>query len=55
MGELWCGTNIMEDILVDRDCNCIVSVSVKYLITGKTVFLIKYGDGNCDSGAIKIN
>lgn len=46
---------IIEDIVVDATCNCIVSGYVKYLKDGKTVALIKYGDGACDSWAIKVN
>jgi len=46
---------ILEDIVIDPTCNCIVSGYVKYLKDGKTAALIKYGDGTCDSWAIKIN
>ena len=46
---------ILKDILVDPTCNCIVSGYVKYVKNGKTVALVKYGDGTCDSWAIKIN
>lgn len=47
--------HIIEDIVIDSTCNCIVSGYVKYLKDGKTVALIKYGDGTCDAWAIKIN
>ena len=46
---------ILKDIIVDPTCNCIVSGYVKYLKDGKTVALINYGDGTCDSWAIKTN
>jgi len=46
---------VLEDIVVDPTCNCIVSGYIKYVKDKKTVALIKYGNGNCDSWAIKIN
>jgi hypothetical protein len=46
---------ILEKIVVDPSCNCIVSGFVKYLKDGKTIAMVNYGEGDCDEWATKVN
>jgi len=44
----------VTEIVVDPDCDCIVEGLVKYVRNGKTVALINYGKGECDTWAVKV-
>ena len=46
-------TYIIHPIVVSPDCGCIVEGKVKYVEDGETTAIIDYGDGECDSWAIK--
>jgi hypothetical protein len=44
---------VVEPLVIDQSCGCVVSGLVKYLENGKTVALINYGKGECDTWATK--
>jgi len=45
---------IVKEIVINEECNCIVSGYVKYIKDCQTVALVDYGEGECDNIATKI-
>ena len=45
---------IVEELVVDESCGCIVDGMVKYVSDGETIALIKYNDPECEGYAYKI-
>ncbi len=54
-----CGNSIqhiiVEELVIDESCGCIVDGMVKYVSNGETVALIKYNDFECEGYAYKIH
>ncbi|MDX2361491.1 MAG: hypothetical protein QNK23_11845 [Crocinitomicaceae bacterium] len=44
----------VEPLVYDAKCGCITGGWVKYLKNGKTVAMVKYGEGECDRQGIKV-
>ncbi|MDC1221435.1 hypothetical protein N8Z47_02060 [Salibacteraceae bacterium] len=45
---------IVEELVIDESCGCIVDGMVKYVKNGETIALIKYNDPECEGYAFKI-
>lgn len=45
---------IVEELVIDESCGCIVDGMVKYVKNGETIALIKFNDTDCEGFAYKI-
>jgi hypothetical protein len=54
-----CGNSIqqviVEELIIDESCGCIVDGMIKYIQDGETVALVKYNDTDCEGIGYKIH